>query len=171
MLRSMCKAVTVAAGFAVIASVAMAGVPDPTKSSTDGTYMLGNARGGFVLGPSSTPSVPNIPPAVVDGYNVMHALPGDRDWPGREFKDRRRGFLERLSATLFAAGLLWKITMMPLNAGGTAVAFSPKVVTLPYFLDHFALGMSIAAVSVALGFGRGPTRGSWVPQRANAPSR
>jgi hypothetical protein len=70
MIRSMCKAITVATGLAVIASVAMAGVPDPTKSSTDGNFMLGNARGGFVLGPSSTPSVPNIPPAVVDGYNV-----------------------------------------------------------------------------------------------------
>ena len=70
MIRSMCKAVTVATGLAVIASVAMAGVPDPTKSSTDGNFMLGNARGGFVLGPASTPSVPNIPLAVTDGYNV-----------------------------------------------------------------------------------------------------
>jgi hypothetical protein len=64
MIRSMCKAVTVATGLAVIASVAMAGVPDPTKSSTDGNFMLGNARGGNVLG------VPNIPVATVDGYNV-----------------------------------------------------------------------------------------------------
>jgi len=64
MIRSMCKAVTVAAGLAVIASVAMAGVPDPTKSSTDGNFMLGNARGGFVL------ALPNIPVATTDGYNV-----------------------------------------------------------------------------------------------------
>lgn len=67
MIRSMCKAVTVAAGLAVIASVAMAGVPDPTKSSTDGNFMIGNARGGNVLG---APSVPGIPAAVPDGYNV-----------------------------------------------------------------------------------------------------
>lgn len=64
MIRSICKALTVAAGFAVIASVAMAGVPDPSKSSTDGNFMLGNARGGNVL------ALPGIPPAVVNGYNV-----------------------------------------------------------------------------------------------------
>jgi len=47
---------------------------------------------------------------VVDGYNVMHALPGDRDWPGREFKDRRRGFLERLAA--YGAGRPHRITVV-----------------------------------------------------------
>jgi peptidoglycan/LPS O-acetylase OafA/YrhL len=81
------------------------------------------------------------------------------------FRDER-GFLttELIAlAALFAAGLLWKVTTMPLNAGHTAVAFSPKVVTLPYFLDHFAIGMAIAALSVTVGFERGPTRGSWVP--------
>jgi peptidoglycan/LPS O-acetylase OafA/YrhL len=67
---------------------------------------------------------------------------------------------------MFAVGLAWKVAEMPLNVAGTAVAFSPKVVTLPYFLDHFALGMAIAAVSVWLGFGRGFTRGSWVPWAA-----
>jgi len=64
MIRTMCKAVTVAAGLAAIASVAMAGVPDPTKSSTDGNFMLGNARGGLVI------NVPGVPAAVLDGYNV-----------------------------------------------------------------------------------------------------
>jgi hypothetical protein len=64
MIRSMCKAVTVAAGLAAIASVAMAGVPDPTHSSTDGSFMLGNARGGLVI------NVPGVPAAVLDGYNV-----------------------------------------------------------------------------------------------------
>jgi len=64
MIRSMCKAVTVAAGLAVIASVATAGVPDPSKSSTDGTFMLGNARGGLVI------SVPGLPATVLNGYNV-----------------------------------------------------------------------------------------------------
>jgi peptidoglycan/LPS O-acetylase OafA/YrhL len=66
-------------------------------------------------------------------------------------------------AGLFCAGLLWKVLTMPLNDMHTAVAFSPKVVTLPYFLDHFALGMAIAAISVYAGFGRGPARGSWIP--------
>lgn len=64
MIRSMCKAATVAAGLAVIASVATAGVPDPSKSTTDGTFMLGNARGGNVI------SVPGIPATVINGYNV-----------------------------------------------------------------------------------------------------
>ncbi|MFL5886599.1 MAG: acyltransferase family protein [Thermoleophilaceae bacterium] len=81
------------------------------------------------------------------------------------FRDERGFLATELTAlaALFAAGVLWKVTTMPLNAGGTAVAFSPKVVTLPYFLDLFAIGMSIAAVSVALGFERGPARASWVP--------
>jgi len=64
MIRSMSKAFTVAAGLAVIASVATAGVPDPTKSSTDGPYMLGNARGGAIL------NVPTVPATVLNGYNV-----------------------------------------------------------------------------------------------------
>jgi peptidoglycan/LPS O-acetylase OafA/YrhL len=81
------------------------------------------------------------------------------------FRDERSFLATELVAlaALFGAGVLWKLVAMPLNAGRTAVAFSPKVVTLPYFLDHFALGMAIAAVSVALGIGRGPTRGSWIP--------
>jgi peptidoglycan/LPS O-acetylase OafA/YrhL len=81
------------------------------------------------------------------------------------FRDER-GFLRTellMLAALFGAGLLWKIVVMPLNATHTAVAFSPKVVTLPYFLDHFALGMAIAALSVYVGAGRGPTRGSSIP--------
>lgn len=64
MVRSICKALTVAAGLAVVASVAMAGVPDPTKSSTDGTYALGNARGGLVI------AGPPMPAAVLNGYTV-----------------------------------------------------------------------------------------------------
>src|SRR6185436_1457344 len=73
---------------------------------------------------------------VVDGYNVMHALPGDRDWPGREFKDRRRGFLERLSA--YAAGRPHRIIVVFDGAkggeamggaetvGGVGVRYSPR---------------------------------------------
>jgi len=64
MIRSICRALTVAAGFAVIASVAMAGVPDPTKSTTEGSYMLGNARGASPL------VVPGAPLSVTDGYTV-----------------------------------------------------------------------------------------------------
>lgn len=35
---------------------------------------------------------------VVDGYNVMHALPVGQEWPGRSFKERRNVFLDRLNA-------------------------------------------------------------------------
>ncbi len=35
---------------------------------------------------------------IVDGYNVMHALSPDRDWPGRTFQDRRHAFVERMGA-------------------------------------------------------------------------
>jgi peptidoglycan/LPS O-acetylase OafA/YrhL len=78
----------------------------------------------------------------------------------------RRGFLgtELVAlACLFAAGVIWKVAEMPLNAGHSAVAFSPRVVVLPYFLDHFAIGMALAVVSVLIGVGGGPTRGSWIP--------
>lgn len=34
---------------------------------------------------------------IVDGYNVMHALPVGREWPGRTFQDRRAHFLDRLA--------------------------------------------------------------------------
>ena len=64
MIRSICKALTVGAGLAVVASVAMAGVPDPTKSSTDGNYAIGNARGGFVL------LTPPMAAGFANGYSV-----------------------------------------------------------------------------------------------------
>lgn len=35
---------------------------------------------------------------IIDGYNVMHALPVGREWPGRTFQDRRKHFLQRLHA-------------------------------------------------------------------------
>jgi len=76
MIRSMCKALTVAAGLAVVASVAMAGVPDPTKSSTDGTYALGNARGGLVI--AGAP----MPVAVTNGYTVTVRDVSNNPLPG-----------------------------------------------------------------------------------------
>lgn len=76
MIRSMCKALTVGAGLAVVASVAMAGVPDPTKSSTDGNYALGNARGGFVLVSAA------MPVAVTNGYTVTVRDVGNVPLPG-----------------------------------------------------------------------------------------
>ena len=76
MIRSICKALTVGAGLAVVASVAMAGVPDPTKSSTDGNYALGNARGGFVIAGAPMPA------AVLNGYTVTVRDVGNTPLPG-----------------------------------------------------------------------------------------
>lgn len=64
MIRTMCKALTVAAGLAVLASVAMAGVPDATMSTTDGDQMVANARGLSVL------ALPNVKATVANGYQV-----------------------------------------------------------------------------------------------------
>jgi len=65
MIRSMCKALTAAAALTVVASVAMAGVPDPTQSTTDGDVDLGNARGGAIA------ALPNVRAAILDGYRVI----------------------------------------------------------------------------------------------------
>ncbi len=35
---------------------------------------------------------------IIDGYNVMHALPVEKEWPGKTSQDRRGSFLERLRA-------------------------------------------------------------------------
>lgn len=64
MIRTMCKALTVAAGLAVLASVAMAGVPDATQSTTDGDLMVANARGLSLL------ALPNVKVTVTNGYQV-----------------------------------------------------------------------------------------------------
>ncbi len=56
---------------------------------------------------------------LVDGYNVMHALPLDQEWPGQAFKDRRAGFLRRLA--YYAGGRPHRITVVFDGAkGGTA---------------------------------------------------
>lgn len=64
MIRTMCKALTVAVGLAVLASVAMAGVPDATQSTTDGDLMIANARGLSVI------AATNLKPTVNNGYQV-----------------------------------------------------------------------------------------------------
>jgi hypothetical protein len=64
MIRTICKALTVAAGLAVLASVAMAGVPDATQSTTDGDLMIANARGLAVL------ALTNVKPTIANGYQV-----------------------------------------------------------------------------------------------------
>ncbi|HEX4718063.1 MAG TPA: acyltransferase [Thermoleophilaceae bacterium] len=61
----------------------------------------------------------------------------------------RRGFRAEMTALaiLFAAGILYKIAVL---AGGDAnqVAITPRLVSLPAYFDHFALGMMLAATSV-----------------------
>ena len=47
---------------------------------------------------------------VVDGYNVMHALPVEEEWPGKTFQDRRQSFLAALAA--YAAGRSHRITVV-----------------------------------------------------------
>jgi len=47
---------------------------------------------------------------IVDGYNVMHALPVGREWPGRTFQDRRNCFLDRLGE--YAAGRPHRLTVV-----------------------------------------------------------
>lgn len=73
---------------------------------------------------------------IVDGYNVMHALPVDREWPGASFQDRRVNFLDRLNA--YAAGRPHRITVVFDGAKGgdgmggaetrgvVAVRYSPR---------------------------------------------
>lgn len=47
---------------------------------------------------------------IIDGYNVMHALPVGREWPGKTFQDRRNHFLERLRA--YAGGRPHRISVV-----------------------------------------------------------
>jgi len=37
---------------------------------------------------------------IIDGYNVMHALPVEKEWPGKASKDRRAFFVEKVRAYL-----------------------------------------------------------------------
>jgi len=66
MIRTISKALTVVAGLTVLASVAMAGIPDATMSTTDGDFMVGNARGLAVVA-----GLPNVRATVVNGYEVV----------------------------------------------------------------------------------------------------
>jgi peptidoglycan/LPS O-acetylase OafA/YrhL len=49
---------------------------------------------------------------------------------------------------IFAAGLAWNYTQIQSIDG--IVVFTPKIATLPDYLDHFALGMGLAVASVVL---------------------
>ncbi|MEA2374269.1 MAG: hypothetical protein QOD53_732 [Thermoleophilaceae bacterium] len=51
-------------------------------------------------------------------------------------------------AVIFAAGLAWNYTQIQSLNG--IVVFTPKIATLPDYLDHFALGMGLAVASVVL---------------------
>jgi peptidoglycan/LPS O-acetylase OafA/YrhL len=73
-------------------------------------------------------------------------------------------------ALMFTASVLWKALLIQSNAPGSAVQIAPALVTLPAYLDHFALGMALAVASVALtGVARPPRavglieRSPWVP--------
>lgn len=66
MIGSISKALTVVAGLAVLASVAMAGVPDATMSTTDGDFMIGNARGLAIIS-----GLPNVRATLANGYEVV----------------------------------------------------------------------------------------------------
>jgi hypothetical protein len=66
MIGSISKALTVVAGLAVLASVAMAGVPDATMSTTDGDFMIGNARGLAIIA-----GQPNVRATLSNGYEVV----------------------------------------------------------------------------------------------------
>jgi peptidoglycan/LPS O-acetylase OafA/YrhL len=73
---------------------------------------------------------------------------------------------------MFALGVVWSATQVTGNRVGEW-SFTPSSATLPYYLNHFALGMGLAVASVALaGRERRPRvvrlveRASWVPWAA-----
>ncbi len=84
---------------------------------------------------------------IIDGYNVMHALPVGREWPGRTFQDRRNHFLDRLRR--YAEGRPHRITVVfdggkggealggAENVGGIEVSYS----SLGVEADHLIRGM------------------------------
>jgi peptidoglycan/LPS O-acetylase OafA/YrhL len=71
---------------------------------------------------------------------------------------RRGGFGVEVAAlaVLFAAGIVYKLVVL---SGGNPqqVAITPKLVSLPAYFDHFALGMALAVLSL------------WVEQNARLP--
>ena len=78
--------------------------------------------------------------------------------------DGMRGFLLTEGAVLAAAfgvAVAWRLLTTDVAPSGSVVV-STSLVTLPAFLDHFALGMGLAVASVALG------PGARVPGRALA---
>jgi peptidoglycan/LPS O-acetylase OafA/YrhL len=80
----------------------------------------------------------------VSFYTLLPLLAiGDRRLPGPVVRSELA-----LVAALFAAGLAWKILMLP--QGGSFGRSLTAFVTLPAFLDQFAVGMGLALASVAL---------------------
>jgi len=65
MIRTVSRALAVAAACTVMGSVAIAGIPDPSQSTTDGDLHVGNARGLAIL------ALPNVRGTVPDGYRVV----------------------------------------------------------------------------------------------------
>jgi peptidoglycan/LPS O-acetylase OafA/YrhL len=61
----------------------------------------------------------------------------------------RRGFRAEALAltTLFAAGVVYKLAVLG-SGDPDKVAITPKLVSLPAYLDHFALGMALAVLSI-----------------------
>ena len=47
---------------------------------------------------------------IIDGYNIMHALPVREEWSGRSFQDRRASFLDSLKG--YAVGRSHRITVV-----------------------------------------------------------
>ena len=60
-------------------------------------------------------------------------------------------------ALVFVASIAWRLTVVHIGDGGFAQA-TPGLLTLPSQLDHFALGMGLAVVSVMLSARAGPSR-------------
>lgn len=125
MIRSICKALTVAAGLAVIASVAMAGVPDPSTSTNDGDLMIGNARGGALVNSSGA-----IRATVLNGYQVIVKDNGGTVLPGVNVTMNFAGSGIRVHSTQqsgqtasCAGDLISKIT----DGAGSAIFFPATV--------------------------------------------
>jgi len=125
MIRSICKALTVAAGLAVIASVAMAGVPDPATSTNDGDLMIGNQGGNhLVVGQAG------VRATVTNGYQVIVKDNGGTVLPGVNVTMNFAGTNIRVHSTQpsgqtssCAGDLISKIT----DGAGSAIFFPATV--------------------------------------------
>jgi len=88
---------------------------------------------------------------IVDGYNVMHALPVDREWPGVSFRDRRAYFLGLIQS--YAGTRKHKITVVFDGAkggddlGSREMAGSIEVVYSPRGVEADGIIMRMAESS------------------------